>query len=95
MVEEIKKYRKNPSVVSTELDDGGVLLNLDTKYYYNLNVTGFRIWQALEAARSPSLVAAELANEYQTDIDRVNLSLTRLIEQLEKEGLIMVDGPTR
>ena len=94
-MEEIKKYRKNPSVVSTELDDGAVLLNLDTKYYYNLNVTGFRIWQALEDAWSPSLIAAEFANEYETDIERVNLSLARLIEELEKEGLIIVDGSTR
>ena len=94
-MEEIKKYLKNPSVVSTELDDGAVLLNLDTKYYYNLNVTGFRIWQALEDTRSPSLIAAEFANEYETDIERVNLSLARLIEELEKEGLIIVDGSTR
>ena len=94
-MEEIKKYLKNPSVVSTELDDGAVLLNLDTKYYYNLNVTGFRIWQALEDARSPLLIAAEFGNEYETDIERVNLSLARLIEELEKEGLIIVDGSTR
>ena len=94
-MEEIKKYRKNPSVVTTELDDGAVLLNLDTKYYYNLNVTGFRIWQALENARSPSLIAADIANEYDTDIERANLSLARLIEELEKEGLITVDGSTR
>jgi hypothetical protein len=94
-MEEITKYRKNPSVVSTELDDGAVLLNLDTKYYYNLNVTGFRIWQALEDTLSPSLIATEFANEYETDIDRVTLSLARLIEELEKEGLIIVDGSTR
>ena len=40
-------------------------------------------------------IAAELANEYETDIDRVNLSLARLLEELEKEGLIIVDGSTR
>ena len=41
-------YRKNPSLACTELDDGAVLLNLDTKYYYNLNETGLRIWQIME-----------------------------------------------
>ena len=93
-MEEIRKYRKNPSVVTTELDDGAVLLNLDTKYYYNLNVTGLKIWEALEDTRSPSLIAADIANEYETDIERVNLSLARLIEELEEEGLIIVDGAT-
>lgn len=94
-MEEIKKYRKNPSVVTTAVDDGAVLLNLDTKYYYNLNNTGFKIWQALGEAQSPSSIAIDMAKAYETDIERVNLSLVRLFEKLETEGLIVADGPPR
>ena len=46
------EQRVNPSaaVVDAELQDGeAVLLHLDHKSYYSLNLTGMRIWQALKA----------------------------------------------
>lgn len=86
-----KFYQKNPSVVCTELEDGAVLLNLDTKYYYNLNKTGFKIFQELEESGDPGLVAAELVREYETDIMSAKSSVNCLIRELEKENLIVMD----
>lgn len=40
--------RPDPSVVCTVLEEGGVLLHLETKYYYSLNRTGLAYWLALE-----------------------------------------------
>ena len=84
-------YRKNPSVVTTELDDGAILLNLDTKYYYNLNLTGLKFWQALETNKNPLTIAKTIAKEYETDEERVKNSLTRLVNELNKEGLILTE----
>jgi hypothetical protein len=42
-------FEPHPSVVCTVIDDGGVLLHLDTKYYYSLNASGLRVWDLLEA----------------------------------------------
>ncbi len=84
-----KTYQKNPSVACTELDDGAVLLDLDTKYYYNLNETGLRIWQNMEEFRSPVEIADKLANEYEIDAERAKASVVRLMGDLEKEGLII------
>jgi hypothetical protein len=81
--------KKNPSVVCTELDDGAVLLNLDTKYYYSLNETGLRIWQIMEELHSPAEISGRLANEYKVDAERAKASVFNLIKQLEKEGLII------
>ena len=83
------KYQKNPSVVCTELDDGAVLLNLDTKYYFNLNETGLRIWQIMEEVRTPVEIAGKLAREYDVDVERAEASVVRLLGELEKEELIM------
>lgn len=38
----------NPDVVSSTLEGGGVLLDLVTKQYFALNVSGLAIWQYLE-----------------------------------------------
>jgi hypothetical protein len=88
-MDEFKTYQKNPSVVCTELDDGAVLLNLDTKYYYNLNETGLRIWQIMEEVENPAEIAEKLANEYEIDVERAKASVVKLMEELEKEGLII------
>ncbi len=85
-------YRKNPSVACTELDDGAVLLNLDTKYYYNLNKTGLRIWQIMEESQDLTEIADKLSNEYEVDIEKAKSSVLKLVGDLEKDGLIMSDG---
>lgn len=80
---------KNPSVVCTELDDGAVLLNLDTRYYFNLNETGFRIWQIMDECRNPVTIAERLACEYDVAVERSTASVVSLMKALEKEGLII------
>lgn len=89
-------YQKNPSVVCTELDDGAVLLNLDTKYYFDLNETGLRIWQIMEEVRGePMAIAEKLANEYDIDPEKAGASVLRLLAELEKEELIISAGNGR
>jgi len=90
---QFRTYQKNPSVVCTELDDGAVLLNLDTKYYFNLNETGLRIWQTLEEARTPTEIAEKLAGEYDVDMGKAKTSVLRLLGELEKEELIISRRP--
>jgi hypothetical protein len=92
MPDQVRRYRKNPSVACTELDDGAVLLNLDTKYYFNLNETGLRIWQLIDEGRNPAEIAGKLADEYNVDIERAKDSVARLLGELEKEELIMAQG---
>jgi hypothetical protein len=82
-------YRRNPSVISTQLEGGAILLNLDTKHYYNLNETAFRIWQILEEKRSTTDIGRQLAIEYEVDLKTVSTSLNRMMKEFEREGLIL------
>jgi hypothetical protein len=82
-------YRKNPSVLCTELEEGAVLLDLETKYYYTLNSTGLVIWQLLEKLESPFEIARKLTVEYEVDEERATASVQRLLEELEQEKLIL------
>ncbi|RJQ47193.1 MAG: PqqD family protein [Nitrospiraceae bacterium] len=81
--------KKNPSVVCTELDEGAVLLNLDTRYYFNLNETGLRIWQIMDECQHPVAIAEKLACEYDVTVERSTASVVSLMRDLEKEGLII------
>lgn len=84
-----KAYQKNPSVLCTELDEGAVLLDLDSKWYYSLNETGLRIWQIMDEVQDPLEIAKRLANIYEIDEERIEASVVRLVEELEKERLII------
>ena len=86
---EFYNYQKNQSVVCTELDDGAVLLNLETKSYFTLNATGLRIWQIIEELHSPVEISKRLSNEYEVDAERAKVSVIKLLEQLQKEDLII------
>jgi hypothetical protein len=86
----LKFYQRNPSVSCTELEDGAVLLNLDTKYYYTLNSTGLRIWQIMDESKDPLEIAQKLAVEYEVDEEKAMASVVKLMEELEQEGLIIL-----
>ena len=83
------KDSKNPSVLCTELDDGAILLDLDTKYYYTLNSTGLRIWQIIDELKDPLEIAQRLVAEYEVDKVKAIKSVVKVIEKLEQEKLIL------
>jgi hypothetical protein len=88
-MDQMKFYRKNSNVVTTELEDGAILLDLNTKYYYNLNETGLSIWKALDETGNPEAIATKLIDEYDIDRQQATACLQELLEDLEKEGLIL------
>ena len=47
-----------PDVVATVLDEGAVLLDLQTKYFYALNPSGWAVVQLLESGTTASAVQA-------------------------------------
>jgi hypothetical protein len=81
-------YQKNYSVVCTDLDDGAVLLDLDTKYYFNLNETGRRIWQLMDECNNASEIAERLCAEYDVGREKAIENVANLIEELTRESLI-------
>ena len=59
------RVKPNPDVIVTELTDRdgkpeAVLLNIATQKYFSLNLSGIRIWKALEQQLPLSAAAADL-----------------------------------
>ena len=84
-----KSYQINPSVICTELDDGAVLLDVETKYYYHLNDTSLRIWNGFRGKMNVSQIATSLIQSYEVDEQRAVNSILQFTQQLEEEGLLM------
>jgi hypothetical protein len=81
-------YKKNPAIVCSELDDGAILLDLNTKYYYNLNETSLIIWKSIDDSSAISDIAARIADEYEVGQSHAEESVRRVMEELYKEGLV-------
>jgi hypothetical protein len=66
--------KSSPTVFTPLEDETAVLLNLETRYYYNLNRTGSLIWQQIESSTRTTLDDLVLAICQQFDVDEQTAS---------------------
>lgn len=80
---------RNPEAQCTELDDGAVLLNMETRLYYSLNQVGLELWNAIDRADGPEQVAKRLAGAFQIDEDAALAAVSGFLPELERERLVV------
>ena len=84
---------QNPEVVVTELEDGAVLLNMESRLYYSLNSSALDIWHLLESPAEPADVARRLAAEVDIDEAQAIEAFSAFLQNLENERLVVTaDG---
>ena len=86
--------KTNPQVLFTELDDGtGVLLHLDTKFYFTLNATGVVVWKSLAAgATSIDAVAGDIAAAFRVDPETAARDVRAVLSDM-LEGELVLEAP--
>jgi len=76
-------------IVASELEDGdGVLVDLKTRQYYQLNESAMLIWSAIENGSSLSQIADRLTATYEVTNERAIASAETLFRQLQKHKLL-------
>jgi len=76
-------------IVATQLDHGdGVLVDLNTKQYYQLNETAMLIWRALENGHPFDQIVAEIMTVYAVDNQHAVTSAKRLLNQFHERKLV-------
>lgn len=81
----------NPACLLTELGDGtGVLLDLDTKFYFTLNETGLFVWKTLLAAEgsSPQALAKALTEAFEVTPEQAERDVDALVGELRAAALV-------
>jgi hypothetical protein len=81
----------NDRCLLTELDDGsGVVLHLDTKFYYTLNASGVVVWKGIKAgARDRAGAAKLLEREFEVDEATAQRDLATVLDYMLAEGLLI------
>jgi hypothetical protein len=80
---------ENPEVVCTELEDGAILLNMESRFYYSLNTVALDIWRIIATAEGPEDLGRFLVARYDVDEEQARASVSRFVEQLERERLVI------
>lgn len=90
------RFQQNPHVLFTELDDGtGVLLHLDTKFYFALNKTGVFVWKSLREApeNSAPALAKKLTEVFRVDIDTASRDIEAVLDEMLADELLVPISP--
>ena len=76
-------------IICTEFDGGdGILVDLRTRRYYQLNETAVVVWKGLEKGTSIEEIVAEIGTTYDVSPDRARISVEGLIARLESYRLL-------
>ena len=78
------------TVLSTELHDEGVLLNLETGEYFGLDEVGMEMWKVLRANGDVGAARTALLEQYDVAEDVLAKDLDELIAKLAERKLLVV-----
>ena len=67
---------------------GGILVDLNTKQYYQLNETGSLIWRALEKGDSVADIVSEMRSVYEVSEEHAHAGVEKLLLNLELSNLV-------
>jgi len=81
-------YRIPPNVFAAQLAGEAVILHLDTKRYYRLNLTGAEVWRGLEQHESPEEITRRLVREFTVDPETAAAEVDRLVTDLRAARLL-------
>lgn len=81
-----------PETVAFQVLNGeAMLLNFDTGKYYGLDEIGTRMFTLLKEQANVESVLRSLLNEYEVGQDRLEADLLKLVNDLLRNGLLVVD----
>ena len=77
------------NVVVTDFDGGeGILVDLNTKRYYQLNESAMIVWKGLEQGKSINEIVDDFTATYEVEPDRAAVSVQRLVDSLQTYKLV-------
>jgi hypothetical protein len=76
-------------VVYTEFDEGeGILVDLNTKKYFQLNETGMIVWRGLERKQTLEEIVGQITAAYDVTPEHAAASVRRLLDNLRAFKLV-------
>lgn len=81
-------YKRNSDLISSDLDEDLVILDIEQGKYFSLNPVSKRIWEILENQKSQTEILTILLDEYQVTEEECERDLEKHLKELKKLKLI-------
>ena len=81
---------RNEELLSGEIDDETVLMNLESGSYHVINKTGQRIWELLEKPLTFAEICSILSEEYDVSPDTCQGEILSFIIELQTRHIVQV-----
>ena len=76
-------------VVVTDFDGGeGILVDLNTKKYFQLNETAMVVWKGLEQGKSVGEIVNDITAKYEVALENANRSVERILDNFQTYKLL-------
>lgn len=76
-------------IVSTEFEGGeGVLVDLNSKQYYQLNETAMLVWRGLENRQSLEAIVSEMTKIYDVPPEQAALKIEKVVQDFQSRNLV-------
>ena len=76
-------------VMSRQVGEETVILNLEGGVYFGLDRIGARMWQLMTEGRTLAEIAATMHEEYEVERETLEGDVLRLAQELFDQGLIL------
>ena len=80
---------RSPDVPSRTVDGKGILVDLESGYYFSLNRTGQYIWERFDGTKCLSDVALEVSRHFDVEQTTALEDCIDLATKLAEDGLIV------
>lgn len=81
------------NVIFEKFDDEIVLINLDNGNYYSLENVGADIWEFIQEGFTLHDIKKRISSKYESNQKMIDTSIDRFIDEIKKEGLIVLADP--
>jgi hypothetical protein len=79
-------------VVVTDFDGGeGILVDLNTRKYFQLNETAMVVWKGLEQGKSLGQIANDITGQYEIALDNATRSVERIVDNFRTYKLLSAE----
>jgi Coenzyme PQQ synthesis protein D (PqqD) len=76
-------------VVVTDFDGGeGILVDLNTKKYFQLNETAMVVWRGLEQGKNVGEIAHDITAQYEVALENATRSVERILDNFRTYKLL-------
>jgi hypothetical protein len=83
---------RKPSLIAADVANEAILLDVDSGYFFQLNISAARIWGLVETPRSFGDLCGELSRAYAVDPEECRADVQEFVADMRERGLVEISA---